>query len=122
MRKSKTEQRILLDTASCCPSIADSFAPELFKALGDPNRLVILADLAQACGPKTVSEIATCCPIDLSVVSRHLRQLRQAGVVEAEKKGREVYYTVRYGELARVLRRMAAAIEACCPTQPEPGA
>ena len=122
MRKSQPEQGIALETVSCCPSIADSFAPELFKALGDPNRIAILADLAQACAPRRVTEIATCCPIDLSVVSRHLRQLRQAGVVEAEKKGREVFYTVRDGELARVLRRMAAAIEACCPTQPEPGA
>ena len=58
---------------ACCPSIAQSFAPELFKALGDPNRLAILASLAESCAPQTVGQIATCCPIDLSVVSRDFR-------------------------------------------------
>jgi len=100
---------------ACCSNLASFFPPKLFKALGDPTRVSILSSLANERDPKTVSDIATCCPIDLSVVSRHLGQLREAGVIEAEKRGRQVFYRVRYGELAAMLRRMADAIEACCP-------
>ena len=65
--------------------------------------------------PSTVSEIASCCPTDLSVVSRHLAVLREAGIVEAQKRGKEVYYSVRYPELTARLRDLAESIEACCP-------
>jgi len=101
--------------ATTCSNLAATLTPRLFKALGDPTRLHILASLASQRAPQAVSEIATCCPIDLSVVSRHLGLLRDAGIVTAEKRGRQVYYQVRYGELAATLRRLADAIEACCP-------
>jgi ArsR family transcriptional regulator len=87
----------------------------LFKALGDPRRVAILGELLQACEPRTVGEISSCCPTDLSVVSRHLSVLRAAGVVEAEKRGRQVFYRARSSELADALRGLAEAIEACCP-------
>ena len=89
----------------------------LFKALCDANRVAILADLAAAGVPRTVSQIAEPLPIDLSVVSRHLAMLREAGVLAANKRGKEVYYTVRYRGLAATLRSMAAAIDACCPPE-----
>jgi ArsR family transcriptional regulator len=93
-------------------------APELFRALGDPNRLTLLASLAGRGECCTVSEMATCCPVDLSVVSRHLAQLRDAGIVKAEKRGRQVFYTLQCAELAKTLRALADALEACCPTEP----
>lgn len=102
-------------TKACC-SITDHLDSRLFKALCDPNRIAILARLANICGPSTVGDIAACCPVDLSVVSRHLAVLREAGIVAATKKGREVFYAVRFADLAATLRGMADAIEACCPT------
>ncbi len=84
-------------------------------ALGDANRVAILADLAAGGAPRTVSEIAKRLPVDLSVVSRHLAMLREAGVLAAERRGKEVYYTVRYEGLAGTLRAIADAIDACCP-------
>ena len=92
---------------------------DLFKALGDVSRMAILASLAEACGPLRVTEIGTCCPQDLSVVSRHLAVLRDAGVVEAERRGREVYYRIRWGELAGMLRELADALERCCVERAE---
>jgi len=68
----------------------------------------------RAGGPQTVSEVAGCCPTDLSVVSRHLATLCDAGILEAEKPGKEVYYSICYLELATTLRAMADAIESCC--------
>ena len=102
--------------AACCSEPLEQRLPAgLFKALGDPNRLALLARLAVCGRPATVGEIACCLPIDLSVVSRHLRQLREAGVLDCEKKGKEVHYFVRYDTLATTLRGIADAIDACCP-------
>lgn len=100
---------------SCCAGLESVLSPKLFRALGDPTRLALLSALAGKSAPARVSEIATCCPIDLSVVSRHLAQMREAGVVHAEKRGREVLYSVRFTDLAQTLRQLADAIEACCP-------
>ena len=86
-----------------------------FKALCDPSRIAVLVRLAETPRPQSVSQVAACCPTDVSVVSRHLALLRDAGVVEAERRGREVYYGIRYRGLAETLRAVADAIEACCP-------
>jgi ArsR family transcriptional regulator len=96
-------------------AVSRALSPELFKALSDPNRVALVARLAECGRACTVTEMSACCPVDLSVVSRHLAALRRAGVVEAERRGREVYYSVRAGPLAEALRAMAEAIESCCP-------
>ncbi len=92
--------------------------PRFFQALGDPRRLSILAWLASAARPRSVSEVAQCCPTDMSVVSRHLAQMRDTGIVEAEKRGKEVFYRVNYRTLAATFRAMADAIDTCCPPDP----
>jgi ArsR family transcriptional regulator len=104
---------------TCCSGLQDAAAPGLFKALCDPTRVSILVMLARCNCELTVSQIAECCPIDLSVVSRHLGLLREAGVLESEKRGKEVYYKVRPGALVNALRTIADEIEACCPPQQE---
>ena len=101
--------------AACCADLAACLDPRLFRALCDPTRIAILARLAAICGSATVNGIASCCPVDLSVVSRHLGVLRDAGIVAADKRGREVHYRVRFPELAHTLRGLADALEACCP-------
>lgn len=87
---------------------------ELFKALGDPTRLTLLACLAKCGRPCSVGEIAECCSVDLSVVSRHLALLARAGVLESRREGRVVLYSVRYAELVGLLRALADALERCC--------
>lgn len=72
----------------------------IFKALSDPNRLAILQMLRDECGGecrfdaeeggKTVSEIAACCQVGLSTVSHHLKELRQAGLIDCERRGQWV--------------------------------
>jgi len=100
--------------ASC--TTADFPRADLFRAIGEPGRMSILADLASCCGgSKTVSEIAENVPKDISVVSRHLAKLRDAGVLRAERRGKEVHYFCCYEELVGSLRSLADAIEACCP-------
>jgi DNA-binding transcriptional ArsR family regulator len=99
---------------ACRGMLGEAFPPGLFKALSDPNRIALLAKLAECRGGCTVTEAATCCSVDLSVVSRHLRTLRDAGILQAARKGKEVRYRVRGVELARTLRAMAETLSACC--------
>jgi DNA-binding transcriptional ArsR family regulator len=105
---------------SCCADLRRCLSPTLFKALGDPNRVALLASLADGGAERTVSRLGTCCSVDLSVVSRHLRVLREAGVVEARKQGKEVLYRVRVQPLASALRSVADALEACCAPARKP--
>ncbi len=102
-------------SSKCCVALKQWLSPGLFRALGDPNRLAILVALSDGGRERTVSDVAECCPVDLSVVSRHLRTLREAGVVEARKQGKEVLYRVRFDALVTILRNLADALEACCP-------
>lgn len=88
---------------------------DLFRALGDPTRVRLLACLAKCARACAVGEIAACCSVDLSVVSRHLAVLERAGALESSKHGRVVSYRVRYGEVAQRLRSLAEALERCCP-------
>ena len=104
---------------ACCSGLRDEAASQLFKALCDPTRMAILVRLTDCCGERTVSSVAECCPIDISVVSRHLTTLRNAGVVRAVKRGKEVFYSVRTDALAKSLRAIADELEACCPSTKE---
>lgn len=82
-----------------------------FKALGEQNRMTIFNHL---CGCRTkvnVNEVATCCDVDLSVISRHLATLKKAGVLLSEKKGKEVFYSVDAKAIAKQLRDLADKIE-----------
>ena len=88
--------------------------PRFFKALGDPNRIALLSGLARGARPCSVSELTCCCPVDVSVVSRHLAILRDAGIVHAQRRGKSVFYSVRFDTLSASLRHVADAIEACC--------
>ena len=98
----------------CCGQLDRSLSPAFFRALADPTRLALLVRLAGCRRPTTVSELACCSPVDVSVVSRHLAILRDAGLVEAEKRGKQVLYTVCYDLVTETLRSMADAVEACC--------
>jgi len=101
--------------AGCRGPIDDLLDAELFKGLSDATRLNLLACLSKCGRACSVSEVAECCSVDFSVVSRHLALLERAGIVESAKEGRTVFYTVKYGELSAKLRGVADAIESYGP-------
>jgi len=101
---------------TCCRDLEKWLEPETFRALGEPSRVALLMLLAGTSGPRTVGELAAELPIDLSVVSRHLKVLKDVGVVTAERSGKEVRYRLACGDLVRMLRNLADALESCCPT------
>jgi ArsR family transcriptional regulator len=63
---------------------------EVLKTLASPRRLEILHALAR--GPIEVGRLATAIGASQPNVSQHLAVLRSAGVVDAERDGREVRY------------------------------
>lgn len=93
--------------------IDDLLDPALFKALSDPTRLRLLACLAKCGRPCAVGEVAECCAVDLSVVSRHLAALARAGVLHVTRSGRSVHYHVRIPEVVGMLRALAQALQEC---------
>jgi DNA-binding transcriptional ArsR family regulator len=67
-----------------------------FEALGDPNRREILRLLSAS--DKPVQEIAAAMPISRPAVSRHLRLLKEAGMVAEQAEGtRRIYHLEEEG-------------------------
>ena len=75
-------------------------AGDPFEALGDPNRREILRLLST--GDKPVAEIAAAMPISRPAVSRHLRLLKEAGMVAEHAAGTRRIYHLREQGLASV--------------------
>ena len=94
-------------------------AGDPFEALGDPNRRDILRLLSE--GDKPVRDIAAALPISRPAVSRHLRLLKEAGLVAEQAQGTRRIYHLReeglhavqeylervWGDAARRFRLMA---------------
>ena len=69
----------------------------VLSALSDPTRRGILGLLRQ--GPRPVGELAERLPVSQPAVSQHLKVLREAGLVQAEKAGVRSIYHLRPGGL-----------------------
>ncbi|MFA7658115.1 MAG: metalloregulator ArsR/SmtB family transcription factor [Candidatus Gastranaerophilaceae bacterium] len=63
---------------------------EIMKALAHPTRLFIVDFLAD--GEKCVCEIVEQVGVDISTISKHLLVMKNAGLVEDEKRGLNVFY------------------------------
>lgn len=77
---------------------------EIFHLLGEPNRLSIVA----ACmdGPRTVADLARAAAVSPSLASHHLRLLKGARLVRAERRGKNVFYQVHDDHVRRILADM----------------
>jgi DNA-binding transcriptional ArsR family regulator len=77
----------------------------VFGALSDPNRRRMLDVLASR--DATATELAAELPVTRQAVSKHLATLRDAGLVEGERRGRETRYRLRPEPLAEAMSWMA---------------
>jgi DNA-binding transcriptional ArsR family regulator len=66
----------------------------IIKAMAHPTRLFIVDELAKN-GERCVCELTEMVGVDISTVSRHLALLKNAGIVEDDKRGLQVYYRLR---------------------------
>lgn len=87
---------------------SDFFKEELFdhlarigKAVGQGHRLALLEYLAQ--GERTVESLAKISGLSIANASKHLQQLRQAGLVNARKQGLYVHYALGDPEVVNLL-------------------
>jgi DNA-binding transcriptional ArsR family regulator len=106
------------------PSQIDNHTVTRFGAIADGSRREILELLAQ--GPRSVQELAAAFPFSRPAVSKHLRVLREAGLVRETRQGRRRIYVLRREALApvaewlsKVLGRRRRAAAAAAPPRPE---
>jgi DNA-binding transcriptional ArsR family regulator len=67
---------------------------KIIKALAHPARLLIVDELADH-GERCVCDLTEVIGSDMSTVSRHLAQLKEAGIIEDEKRGKMIFYRLR---------------------------
>lgn len=66
---------------------------KILKALAHPTRLFIVDELSR--GERCVCELTDLIGVEMPTVSRHLSQLKDAGILEDEKRGSQVFYRLR---------------------------
>ncbi len=91
----------LYDKVSCA---------ELLRALADETRLAVVRQLFQ--GAKHVQEINATLQVEQTLLSHHLKVLREIGIVEAHRDGRCVLY--RLSPLVEAKRQGQAIDLGCC--------
>jgi ArsR family transcriptional regulator len=103
------------DMGECCAPLAceplpqvgaDELAP-LFKAVGDPMRLRLLSLIAcHDGGESCVCDLLEAFDVTAPSISYHLKILREAGLISAERRGTWVYYRIN----PDVMTRMSAVL------------
>ncbi len=68
---------------------------KVIKAMAHPTRLFIVDELSR--GERCVCELTKMVGTDISTISKHLSVLKNAGIVQDEKRGLQVYYSLRFG-------------------------
>ncbi|MEK2476646.1 metalloregulator ArsR/SmtB family transcription factor [Streptomyces noursei] len=100
---------------ACCPGLLaapldEGQATELakvFKALGDPVRLRLLSLIASRAGGEVcVCDLTPAFDLSQPTISHHLKLLRQAGLIDCERRGTWVYYWL----LPEMTDRLAAIL------------
>jgi DNA-binding transcriptional ArsR family regulator len=74
----------------------------LFRTLADPTRRAIFERLCRE-GEKTVGALTTRSKVSQPAVSKHLRLLKQAGLVRDRQEGRQTHYSAQLGALAPLI-------------------
>jgi ArsR family transcriptional regulator, arsenate/arsenite/antimonite-responsive transcriptional repressor len=96
-----SKQEISLVTGGgCCAPISEAAldpaaaaeGATVFKALADPIRLRLMSIIASAGGELCVCDITPQFEVSGPTISHHLRVLREAGLVDCERRGTWVYY------------------------------
>ena len=84
----------------CCalPVVKESWAEEraeLMKALADPTRLTMIASLWKAESPICICDFTAGLSLSQPTISHHMARLKEAGLVDSEKRGIWIYYRLR---------------------------
>ncbi|WP_022663437.1 ArsR/SmtB family transcription factor [Paucidesulfovibrio longus] len=89
------------DSTKCCTlPRPETNGPERYaarakvmKAMAHPSRLMLVDELSR--GERCVCDLTNLVGHDISTVSKHLAVLKKAGLVEDERRGKQVFYRMR---------------------------
>ncbi|MFJ6095072.1 ArsR/SmtB family transcription factor [Williamsia muralis] len=103
------------DEACCSPLVHEPLSMDrtvqlarMFKALGDPVRLRLLSLIASHLGGEAcVCDISDSFDLSQPTISHHLKVLRQAGLLDCERRGTWVYYRV----IPATLQQLSATLD-----------
>src|SRR5919202_5101321 len=117
-----SKQLPVVGTGCCAPLVRPPLAEteavdlaRLFKALSDPVRLRLLSLIASyAGGEACVCDLTAAFDVAQSTISHHLRVLREAGLVDCERRGTWVYYW----PLPEAFARLSTVLEPAAVPQP----
>jgi ArsR family transcriptional regulator, arsenate/arsenite/antimonite-responsive transcriptional repressor len=105
---------VVRERGVCCtlPDVDHDWAQrtsELMKALADPTRLTMVAALWKAEQPVCICDFTNDLELTQPTISHHMAKLREAGLVDSEKRGIWVYYWLRK-DLPAATRRLLAQL------------
>jgi DNA-binding transcriptional ArsR family regulator len=108
------ELPVLRERGACCelPVVKESWADQtsgLMKALADPTRLTMIASLWKADSPICICDFTAGLGLSQPTISHHMAKLKDAGLVDAEKRGIWIYYRL-HDKLAPATRRVLAQL------------
>lgn len=84
---------------------ANTATARIFNALGDRTRLRLVSRLSQD-GPLSITGLAAGFPVSRQAITKHLRTLEHAGVVNSEPAGREVVWRLDERRLVDATRHL----------------
>ncbi len=103
------------------PGLAAGLA-QVFKALGDPVRLRLVSLIgAHQGGEVCVCDLAAAFDLTQPTISHHLKVLREAGIIDSERRGTWVYYWLVPAALERMSALLSAPGGASAPASGRPG-
>ena len=88
---------------------------QVIKALAHPTRLFIVQELDK--GERCVCQLTESIDVDTSTVSRHLTVLRNAGIIADEKRGNQVFYSLKVPCVLNFLGCVEAVLESTAQEQ-----
>ena len=77
------------------------------KALADPRRYEIIKRISRCTEPMACESVRECLDITAPTLSHHMKELENAGLVDSEREGKFVNYTLRRDILTAYLDRLA---------------
>jgi ArsR family transcriptional regulator len=92
--------------------LADRFEEraKVVKAMAHPSRLMMIDELSR--GERCVCDLRDLVGADMSTVSKHLTVLKKAGIVEDERRGKNIYYRLRVPCVINFFHCIESVIEA----------
>ena len=83
---------------------------KVVKAMAHPSRLLMIEELSR--GERCVCELRDLVGHDISTVSKHLAVLKKAGIVEDDKRGKQIYYRLKVPCVLKFFQCIESVLEA----------